>query len=494
MPRLLMHPKPLAALVSASLLLSACAVGPDFHSPPATPAQNYTATPVPVRTVESAGSAGAAQVLDPTLGLQSDWWTLFHSEPLAALVKEGLSRNQSVRAASATLRAAQATYDAKTASLFFPQVDATAGGSRQRVSGAQLGEPNFPATTYNLFNASVGVSYRPDVFGGARRTAEGYRASVDYQRYELEAASLSLTSNLVTTAITEASYRGQRAAVSDIVASQRATLKVVERQFESGAASKADVLAQRTQLAATEAELPPLEKALAQTRHRLAVLSGDAPNRPDLPEFDLATFTLPVELPVSLPSELVRHRPDIQAAEAQLHQASANVGVATANLYPQISLTASVGTESATLSDMFKSPSNVWALGGTITQPILHAGELRSLRRAAEAQYDAARETYEGTVLAAFEQVADTLRAIEWDAQALKAAADTESLAKESLSLTESQYAAGGVSYLTLLNAQRQYFDARRNRVQAEALRYADTAALYVALGGGWWNRPATTP
>ena len=478
-------------VLTATLGLSACAVGPDFHTPEAPAAQSYTPTPLPEHTAQANASAGASQQLMPASSVQADWWTLFHSTALDELVRDGLQRSPTVHSAVDALRAAQATLDAETASLLFPRVDATAGASRQRVPAAEFGTPNGPAAIYNLYNASVGVSYKPDVFGGARRTAEAYRAQVDYERFELEAAYLTLSSNLVTTAISEASYRAQLAAVRDIVASQRSTLKVVERQFESGAASKADVLAQRTQLAATEAQLPPLEKALAQTRHRLAVLVGDAPNRADLPEFELAAFTLPTELPVSLPSELVHNRPDIQASEAQLHVASADVGIATANLYPQITLTASVGSDSTTIGDLFKPASRAWALGGSITQPLFHAGELRAQRRAAQARYDGARDTYQATVLAAFQQVADTLRAIEWDAKALQAVADSEALAKESLGLSEHQYAAGGVSYLTLLNAQRQYFDARRNRVQAEALRYADTAALYAALGGGGWNRPA---
>jgi NodT family efflux transporter outer membrane factor (OMF) lipoprotein len=252
------------------------------------------------------------------------------------------------------------------------------------------------------------------------------------------------------------------------------------------------VLAQRTQVASSEALLPPLEKALAQTRHRLAVLTGSAPNRADLPQFTLADFKLPVQVPVSLPSELVHNRPDIAATEASVHQASAQVGVAVANLYPQIALTASVGYESATVSDLFKSPNGIWSLGAGLTQPIFHGGELRARRRAAEAEYRVALDTYQATVLDAFRQVADALRAIEWDAQALAAATDADDLARQSLDLTRRQYDIGSVSYLVLLNAERQYSDALRNRVQAEALRYSDTAALYVALGGGWWNRTAS--
>ena len=489
------HLRPHRQILSAALLgmlaLAGCAVGPDWKPQAAPKGQAYTPTPVPERTVEAPGLAGAAQTFSPMLTLPADWWALFHSTPLDALVRQGLERNPSVRAARATLASYQASLDAQTASLFFPAVDAHLSATRQRVSGAETGFANAAPTTYNLFNASVGVSYRPDVFGGNRRSVEASRAIVDYGRYELEAASLSLTSNLVTTAIAEASYRDQLDAVRDIVKSQKETLAVVERQFAAGASSKADVLAQRTQVAASEGQLPPLEKALAQTRHHLAVLAGDAPSRADLPEFTLADFQLPTEVPLSLPSELVHNRPDIAASEAALHEAGALVGVATANLYPQITLTGTAGYAGSTLSDLFTSPNGIWSLGGALTQPIFHAGELRARRRQAEAQYEVARDNYEGTVLEAFRQVADTLRAIEWDAKALAAAAAADQLALESLELTRRQYAAGGISYLTLLNAQRQYAETLKNHVQAQALRYADTAALYVALGGGWWNRSA---
>lgn len=478
-----------AAAIACALLLSACAVGPDFHAPAATSDQNYTATPVPARTATAPGAAGAAQVLDPAVVLPADWWTLFHNEPLTDLVRRGLQNSPTVHAAADSLRAAHATYDAQTAGLFFPTADLNLGANRQRASGAELGNASLPPTTYNLFSAGVNVSYRPDVFGGNRRTVEGYGAQVDYQRFELEAAYVTLSSSVVTTAVEEASYRGQLAAVRDIVESQRATLRIVERQFAAGASPKADLLAQRTQLAATEAELPPLEKALAQTRHRLAILVGDPPNRPDLPQFELAEFALPAELPISLPSELVRNRPDIQAAEAQLHQASAQVGVATAALYPALNLTASMGSDAATTGELFKSATSVWSVGAGLTQPLLHAGALRATRRAAQARYDTALDTYQATVLAAFAQVADTLRAIEWDAKALAAVADTDAAAAESLALSQRQFEAGGISYATLLNAQRAYFNAHRSLVQAQAVRYSDTAALYAALGGGWWNR-----
>ncbi len=480
-------------LALATALLSSCAVGPDFHAPTASSAQSYTPTPVPSQTGASDVLAGQAQVLDPTQSLPADWWVVFHNEALDGLVRLGLDNSPSIQAARQALKAAEETYDAQTASLFFPSANAQLGATRQRLSPATFGQPNAPAAIYNLYSGSVGVTYRPDVFGGSRRIAEGYQAAVDFQRYELEAAYLSLTANLVTTAIGQASLRAQLAATQQMLASQQSTLAIVESRAKAGAASKADVLAQQAQVALTQAQLPPLQKALSQTGHRLAVLVGQSPSYDQIPDFELSGFALPGQLPVSLPSELVHNRPDIQAAEAQLHQASANVGVATANLYPQLNLSASIGAQSATTGTLLDAASRAWSLGAGVTQPLFHAGELLARRKAAQAQYEAARASYQGTVLAAFQQVADTLRAIQWDATALQAAAEANSVAQQSLALTQSQYVAGAVSYLTLLNAQRVALDASRNLVQAQALRFTDSATLYAALGGGWWNRAEGT-
>lgn len=484
----------LAVTVVASLAVAACAAGPDFHAPTAPAVKGYVPGPAPESTASSVGPAGAPQAFDPSLVLPSDWWTLFHCESLDGLVREGLQHSPSVRAAAASLKSAQENVDAQSAALFFPQAEGQFTANRQRTSPATFGQPDGTPFTYSLYTASVGVSYRVDAFGASRRSVEGLRAAADYQRFELEAAYLALTSNLAAAAISEASYRGQLAALNDTLASQRRTLEIVERQYSAGAASQATVLAQRAQLAATETQLPPLEKALAQNRNRLAVLAGESPDREDLPTFTLAEFTLPTTLPLSVPSELLRDRPDIRAAEALLHEASASVGVATANLYPSITLSASVGSDSAALGDLFKSGGGVWAIGGALTQPLFHAGELRARRRAAIANYTAAEESYKATVLAAFQQVADTLRAIEWDARGLAAATDADAAARDSLALTERQYKSGAVSYLTLLNAQRAASDASRARVQADALRYADSVTLYAALGGGWWSRSKASP
>jgi NodT family efflux transporter outer membrane factor (OMF) lipoprotein len=294
---------------------------------------------------------------------------------------------------------------------------------------------------------------------------------------------------VVTTAVNIASLHAQIAALTEIIASEHDQMKVVQRQFDAGAASRSDVLAQQTQVAENEALLPGLQKQLFQAQHRLAVLAGRTPDDTGVPDFTLEELTLPAELPLSVPAKLVRQRPDVQAAEALLHQSTAQLGVATANLYPQLNLTGSVGSETTSASDLFKSGSGAWNVGGSLLQPLFHGGELRGLKRAARADLDRATAEYRQAVLSALQDVADTLRALEADARTLQADTTTESDARDALAITKLQYQAGGVSYLALLNAQRTYLQARQVRIQAEAARYADTAALFQALGGGWWNR-----
>jgi NodT family efflux transporter outer membrane factor (OMF) lipoprotein len=291
--------------------------------------------------------------------------------------------------------------------------------------------------------------------------------------------------------VKQASLRAQINATQDILTAQEKQLEVVERQFQVGGVSGSDVLLQRTQVAQTRALLPPLERDLAQAGHQLAVLAGKLPSEAVLPAFTLEALKLPQELPVSLPSSLARQRPDIRAAEALLHQASAQIGVATANLYPQTTLTGSYGSLATRTGDLFSSGAGIWSLGASILQPLFHGGELTARRRAAVAAYDQAAAQYRETVLQAFQNVADTLRALEADARTLKAQAEAESLARDTLDLIRKQFELGAVSYLSLLDAQRQYQQVRINLIQAQAARYADTAALFQALGGGWWNRPA---
>jgi NodT family efflux transporter outer membrane factor (OMF) lipoprotein len=469
--------------------LSACAVGPNFHAPPAPATTHYTRAPEPLGTVSAPGASGVAQTFSAERDIPADWWTLFHSSALDDLVREALTDSPTVQAARATLLTAVETWKAQRGGLLLPAIDAQGQAAREREPGAVIGEPNVPAFIFNLFDASVGVTYRLDLFGASRRQVEALRAQADYQRWEFEAARLALTANVVTTAVNIASLHAQTAALTDIVASEREQLKVVQRQFDAGAASRSDVLAQQTQVAENEAQLPGLEKQLAQAQHRLAVLVGRTPDDATLPDFTLDQLTLPAELPLTLPSKLVRQRPDVQAAEALLHQSTAQLGVATANMYPQLNLTGSIGSETIQASDLFKTGSAAWNIGGSLTQPLFHGGQLLGLKRAARADLDRATAEYREAVLAALQDVADTLRALEADARTLQADLITETDAQDTLNMTKLQYKVGGVSYLTLLNAERTYLEARESRVQAEATRYADTAALFQALGGGWWNR-----
>jgi NodT family efflux transporter outer membrane factor (OMF) lipoprotein len=378
--------------------------------------------------------------------------------------------------------------------VLYPSVDAGLSAKRQRISGASFGNPAISGSVFNLYNASVNVSYAIDVAGGARRELEALRAGIDFQRFQLEAAYLSLTANIATTAFREASLREQIRATRDIVDSQERQAGLVEKQFELGALSRGDVLAQRAQLAQTRANLPPLEKALAQTRNQLAVLIGKFPDEARLPELDLSAFQLPQDLPLSLPSDLLRQRPDIRAAEAILHQTNARIGVAQALMFPQLTLSGSYGTASTSTSNLFDPGNVIWNIGAGLLQPIFHAGQLQARKRGAQAAYDQAFAQYQQAVLGAFQNVADVLFALEFDAVALKAQADAEAAARESLDMTTKQLQFGSASYLALFNAQRQYEQAKIGLVQAQAARYADTAALFQALGGGWWNRGEQDP
>ncbi len=481
-----------AGLAAFAAALSACAVGPDFKRPDAPQAQSYTATPLPAQTAAAKGAAGKAQTFRHGADIPAQWWTLFHSEKLNGLVEQALRANQDVAAAQAALR--QANENALAAQGgFFPSFDGSGNVTRQKVSGASFGQPGAGGQIYSLFNASVNVSYTLDVWGGVRRGVEVQRAQAEYQNFQLEGTYLTLTSNVVTTAVQEASLRAQIAATEQIVDADRQQLEMVKRQFALGGVSRVDVLTQQSQLANIQATLPPLRKQLAQNRNLLAVLLGRLPSEQPAERFELDDLKLPEDLPVSVPSSLVGQRPDIRAQEAQLHQASAEIGVATANLLPQITISGSYGGTSTNISDLLKSASNVWSIGGGITQPLFHGGELLHKKRAAVAAYDQAAAKYRGTVLSAFQNVADTLHALDADAEALQAQDQAEDAAAEALELARTQYQTGAISNLTLLVSQRQYQQARIAQLQAQATRYADTAALFQALGGGWWNRqPAT--
>ncbi|MQA40933.1 efflux transporter outer membrane subunit [Rugamonas aquatica] len=479
-----------AALVAAGL--GGCALGPDFKTPaaPAAAGDSYTPTPLAAKTASAPGAAGGAQQFAMGQDIPAQWWAVFRSPALDQLIRGALEQNPSMAAAEAALRQAQESYNAEAGSLVYPSVNGQLGVARQKTAAAG----DNKGGVFNLYNASVNVAYTPDVFGSTRRTLEGARAQVDYQRFQVEATYLALSANVVTTAIREASLRAQLKATQEVLDALNKQMGVIQKQFDFGAVPRNTLLTQRNQVAQIAATLPPLEKALAQSRHQLSVLAGKLPGEAGMPEFALESLTLPDSLPVSLPSALVRQRPDIRASEELLHAASAAIGVATAAQYPQFTLSGSYGSSSQTFSKLFDAETTAWNLAAGLTAPIFNGGALSARRRAAEAAYDVAAAQYRSTVLTAFQNVADSLRALDADAAALKAQAEAESLAAESLALATQQYKLGGISYLVLLDAQRSYQQAHVALVQAQAARYADTAALFQALGGGWWNRSGGVP
>ena len=476
---------------TVALGLAACAVGPDFKAPDAPTSDNsYTPSAMPAQTVAANATAGTAQRFMPAQDIPAQWWQVFHSPSLDRLIRAALAQNPNMASAQAALRVAQENYNAQSGALLYPSVTGQVGATRSLTPAFSTTAP--PGAELNLYNASVNVGYTFDVFGAAQRTLESLQAAIDYQRYQVEAIYLALTANVVTTAIKEASLRAQLQATGEVLGAQQKQLDVIEKQFNLGAIAQSTVLAQRTQVAQTAASLPVLEKALAQTRHQLSVYAGQLPSQPGIPEFQLDTLTLPADLPVSLPSALVRQRPDIRANEALLHEASAQIGVATANQYPQFTLNAAYGSNSATFGGLFGNGTTFWSIGAALLQPIFNAGLLSAKRRASVAAYDAAAAQYRATVLTAFQNVADSLRALEFDAVTLKAQAAVASLARESLELNTQQYQLGAISYLGLLDAQRIDQQAQIGLVQAQAARFSDSAALFQALGGGWWNRQAS--
>lgn len=477
------------SLAVIGLVLIGCEVGPNFRRPEPPTTKDYTPAALPEKTSATSGIAGETQRFLKGQDIPDQWWILFHSKELDQVIRQALADSPTLVAAQANLREAQENLRALVGEVAFPAVDGNLSAQRQKISGASFGQPNAPGSLFNLYNASVSFSYALDLFGGGRRGLEALRSQVDYQSYQLEGAHLTLTSNIITTAIQEASLRDQIRTTQEMVASMEKQVGLVERQFLLGGASRSDLLAQQTQLAQTRATLPPLELNLAQTRHRLAVLVGKLPSEAALPEFELQSLQLPQDLPVSLPSSLVRQRPDVLASEALLHQASAQIGVATAAMFPQITLTGNYGSETTQVHDLFTAGTNVWRLGAGLLQPLFHGGQLSAQRRAAIAVYDQAAAQYRETVLEAFQNVADVLRALELDADLLKAQAEAEASARESMNMTQKQFELGAVNSLSLLDAQRQLRLAQVILIQAQARRYSDTVALFQALGGGWWNR-----
>jgi len=477
----------LAATLLALGLLAGCEVGPDFLRPAAPPVTSYTPEPLATKTAAADVPAGQAQRFTDGLDIPGEWWTLFHSAPLDQLIAEALKANPSLAAAQAALREARENVYAEEGALF-PSVTANGSATREKVSGASFGNPGL-SSTLGVTTASLNVSYALDVFGGVRRQIESLEAEEEFQRFQLEAAYLSLTSNVVVAAVGEASLRAQVAATEDIIQIETQELGVLQKQLELGGASKAAVLAQQATLSQAQATLPPLQRQLAQTRNQLAALAGHYPSEVPAGKFELATMHLPDDLPLSLPSKLVEQRPDVRAAEAELHAASANIGVATANQLPQFNITGQLGTSSLGFAQLFSPGTGIWSIGGSVAQTVFDAGTLLHKKRAAVAAYEQAADSYRNTVLTAFQNVADALRALQSDADAVKAQAEAVHSAADSLAISRDQYQAGAITYTALLAAEQTYQQARIALVQAQANRFADTAALFQALGGGWWNR-----
>ena len=487
-----------ATALGLVMVLSACAVGPDFMRPEAPPKVDFTSGTQMTTTSSVNSENGQSQTFQHGADIPGEWWQVFHSPELDAYVREALANNPTLDQAQASLRQArEAVYSARGA--FYPQINGGANATRSKNTTAEFGGATGSGSTgtsaipfnllYTVYDASISGSYNVDIWGGTRREVESEEAAQEYQQYELEAAYLSVTSNVVAAAVQDASLRGQIAATEDIIKIETDALRILNSQFELGAVSRADVLTQQTTLAQARATLPPLRKQLAQTRDQLMALMGRFPNQDDGKTFSLETLNLPQELPVSLPSALVNQRPDIRAAEAQVHSSLAQVGVATANLLPQVTLSASYGEESTTIGSLFGPNSEIYTLGAGLTQPIFRGGTLIHERREAEANAEAALANYRATVIGAFQNVADALRAVEADAEALKASVEAERSAADALTIARMQFDAGSLTYLNLLTTQQQYQQTRVALAQAEAQRYADTAALFQSLGGGWWNR-----
>jgi NodT family efflux transporter outer membrane factor (OMF) lipoprotein len=422
--------------------------------------------------------------------IPEQWWTVFQSPKLSGLVEQALKANPNVNAAEAALRQAHELYSAQWAG-YFPNAQAGASATRSQYPTETLSNPtNLTSSTYSLYTAQLTLSYVPDVFGGMRRSVEAARAQVEGSRFQLEAAYVTLSSNVVVTVVQEASLRGQIAATERALQLQHQLTETVRQQRALGSASELDLLSQQSAEAQTAATLPPLRKQLGQTRDALTALLGRLPSEEPEETFALDDLTLPTDLPVSVPSTLVTQRPDVRQAEANLHVASAAVGVALADMLPQFTISADTGSSAVKLSQLFGPYTGFWNIGASLTQTLFDAGALLHKKRAADAALDQAAAQYRAAVILACQNVADTLRALQADADALEASAEADRAAKATLDVARQQHTLGTISFVTVLNAEQSYQQAEVAVVQARANRYSDTAGLFQALGGGWWNRP----
>ena len=479
-----------AAGLFVPLLTTACVVGPNFKPPTPPPVSEYTAKPPNTTDATPGVPGGMAQRFVVGAEIPADWWTLFHSKPLNALIEHALANNADLKAARAALLVAHENTRAQRGAAL-PQVGAGISVTREKDPSAALAPvPSNNAFLYTLATPQLSVSYVPDVFGLNKRTIEAAAAQEQASRYEMIAIDITLTANVVQAAIQEASLEDQIDTTNELIGINRQILSLLQYQKSKGYAAGTDVVAQQAQLAQLEASLPPLLKQRDQQNNLIAVLTGRYPGQAPTDKFTLAGLTLPSDLPLSLPSVLVAQRPDVLQAEANLHAASAQIGIATANRLPNITLSGNAGSTALAIGRVFGPGTGFWNIGASLLAPIFDGGTLLHQQRASRAAYQQTAEQYRGTVLIAFQNVADTLAALEHDAQTLKATSAATDAAKASLDLSRLQYKDGYAAYLAVLNADQAYQQARLSLVQAEADRFTDTAALFQALGGGWWHQP----
>jgi NodT family efflux transporter outer membrane factor (OMF) lipoprotein len=480
--------------LTLAVTLSSCAVGPNFKRPAAPSAAGYGSASMPGESATSPGIGGNVQRPVVGMDIPGEWWTLFRSPKLNQLVEQALQGNPNVGAAQAALRQAHELYLAQQTS-FFPFAQGGFSATRAKNAVESISNPTtLPQGSpyYNLYTANVTLSYSPDVFGLTRRTVEAAKAQAEGTRFQLEATYVSLSSNVVVTAIQEASLRGQIAATERLLELQHHLTETVRQQRVLGTASQLDVQTQESTEAQTAATLPPLQKQLGQTRDALTALLGRLPAEEPKETFRLEELTLPGDLPVSLPSKLIEQRPDVRQAEENLHAATAESGIALANMLPQFAITANTGSSALNFNDLFGGGTGFWSVGASLTQTLFDAGALLHRHRAADAALDQAGDEYRAAVILACQNVADTLRALQADADALKASAEADRAAKATLDMARQQLELGTISLVAVMNAEQTYQQAELTLVQAQANRYSDTAGLFQALGGGWWNYTPT--
>lgn len=502
-------------VIAAAGTLSACAVGPDFVRPAAPSSTAYAPTPMAERTAAAPVEGGQEQRFVIGADIRADWWTVFGSPQLDALIARAIAANPSIEAANAALRVAQENVAAQRG-FFFPTVGAGYSRTRTKLAGNQGGNspgiqgngsviatgegkpaseggtaPFNTPVSYNFHTAQLTLSYAPDVFGANKRQVEALQAQAEQQRYQAEAAYITLASNIVAAAIQDAQLRQQIATVRELIEASEMSVKLVQRQLKAGHVARLDVVLQERALAQSRELLPPLQKQFELNRNLLRALAGGDQDA-EVPSFEMEGFALPKELPLSLPSQLIEQRPDVRAAEAQLHEASAQIGIARAARLPQFTIDGNLGGTASHFSQMFWNSGKFFELAANVAMPIFDGGTLKARERGAREALRQSAAQYRATVVMALQSVADTLQSIHYGATSLQATADVADKAKSVMELTRRQYGRGYLDRLALIEAEQTYRQALLDVTQARATRLGDTAALFQALGGGWWHRPST--